>query len=101
MLWAFLSVLAGFGDAVSYSMMKKLGNLDTYSKLLVYNLITLPLLLFGFLFYDVPVVDSNFYIIVLVNVSVLLTALFLIHTRFGSAENWPPLINEEEYDEKN
>src|SRR3989344_54331 len=29
------------------------------------------------------------------------TALFLIHTRFGSAENWPPLINEEEYDEKN
>src|SRR3989338_5492822 len=78
MLWAFLSVLAGFGDAVSYSMMKKLGNLDTYSKLLVYNLITLPLLLFGFLFYDVTVVDSNFYIIVLVNVSVLLTALFLM-----------------------
>ncbi len=78
MLWALLSILAGLGDAVSYSMMKKLGNLDTYSKLLIYNLITLPLLLFGFLFYDVPVVDSKFYIIILVNVSVLLTALFLM-----------------------
>lgn len=78
MLWAFLSVLAGLGDAISYAMIKKLNKLDLYVKLLYYNLITLPFLLVGFLFYKVPAVSSYFYAIVGINVIIWLIAMFLL-----------------------
>ena len=51
MIWVILSVLAGFGDAVSFAMMKKLGKLDAYIKLMFYSIITLPFLLFGFFYF--------------------------------------------------
>jgi len=46
MIWALFSIMAGLGDAVSFAFMKRLGKLDTYVKLIFYNLITLPFLLF-------------------------------------------------------
>lgn len=70
--------MAGFGDAVSFSMIKKLNALDIRFRLMFYSLITLPFLLFGFLFYDVPKVSANFYIVVVLNVVVWLSAMFLL-----------------------
>lgn len=78
MVWALLSVLSGLGDAVSFAMMKKLINLDHYVILLCRHLVTLPFLLFGFLFYDVPKVSLNFYVVVFINVIILLIAVFIM-----------------------
>lgn len=78
MLWAFLSVLAGLGDSVSFASIKKLGNLDVYVKLTFLNLITLPFLLLGFLFYQIPKVTLNFYIVVAINIILFLIAEFLM-----------------------
>lgn len=70
--------MAGLGDAVSYAFMKRLGKLDTYVKLIFYNLITLPFLLFGFLFYSVPQVSLDFYIVIAINSIVWIVATFLL-----------------------
>ena len=78
MLWAFLSILAGLGDAISFASIKKLGKLNTHMKLLFYNLITLPFLLFGFLFYEIPSASSYFYIVVFINAIVWSIAIFLL-----------------------
>ena len=78
MLWAFLSIFSGLGDAISYAMIKKLNKLDLYVKLLFYNLITLPFLLVGFLFYEIPAVSNYFYAIVGINVVLWLIAIFLL-----------------------
>ena len=78
MIWALLSVLAGLGDAVSFAMLKKLSTLDMRMRLLFYNLMPLPFLLFGFLFYDIPKVSANFYAVIIINIIVWLTAIFLL-----------------------
>lgn len=78
MIWAFLSTLAGLGDAVSFAVIKKLSAIDIRFRLMFYNLITLPFFLFGFLFYEIPVVSLNFYLVVSVNALVWLIAMFLL-----------------------
>lgn len=69
--------MAGLGDAVSYAMLKKLSTIDMRMRLMFYNLMPLPFLLVGFLFYDVPRVSVNFYIVIIINAVVWLIALFL------------------------
>lgn len=78
MVWALLSILAGLGDAISYASIKKLGELNTHVKMLLYNLITLPFLLFGFLFYEIPSVPLYFYVVVFINAIVWSIAIFLL-----------------------
>lgn len=78
MLWALLSIFSGLGDAFSFVYMKKLGKLDTYLVLVFRHLITVPFLLLGFLFYEIPRVYLNFFVIAIINVAVLLTATFLM-----------------------
>ena len=70
--------MAGLGDVVFFVFMKRLGKLDTYVKLIFYNLITLPFLLFGFLFYSVPQVTFDFYIVIAINSVVWIVATFLL-----------------------
>lgn len=78
MIWVLLSVLAGLGDAISYTSLKKLSNLDYILKLALFNLVVLPFLFLGFLFYDIPQVTFEFYIVVIINVIVWLIAMSLM-----------------------
>ena len=78
MLWVILSVLAGLGDAISFAYIRGLHKLNTNVKLALYSLITLPFLLFGFLFYEIPVVSLKFYIIVIINVFIWIVGIFLL-----------------------
>ena len=78
MLWAILSIFAGFGDAVAFVSIKKLRNLDSYTKLALLNLIILPFLAIGFFFYEIPKISLNFYFIVVFNVIIFLIAMFLM-----------------------
>ncbi|MBI1935034.1 DMT family transporter [Candidatus Woesearchaeota archaeon] len=78
MLWAALSILSGFGDAVSFASIKKIKNMDAFTKLAAINLIMLPFLLLGFIFYDIPEATFNFYIVIALNVAVFLTAQFVM-----------------------
>lgn len=85
MVWILLSILAGLGDAVSFALIKKLRNLDIYAKLLLYNIIVLPFLLFGFLFYEFVKVPLYFYFIASINVVVWLLAMFLLMKSLNEA----------------
>ena len=78
MLWAILSILAGFGDAVSFTIIKKLNKIDLYARLTCFNLMTLPFLLLGFLFYDIPEVSLKFFIVAAINAVIWLIAMFLL-----------------------
>ena len=78
MLWAFLSALAGLGDSVSFAFMKRLGKIDTGTKLAMYALAAFPFMLLGFLFYKIPDAPAKFYIITLINVCLWSSALFLM-----------------------
>ena len=78
MIWALFSIMAGLGDAVSFAIMKKLSDADIYVKLLFYNVMTLPFLLFGFLFYEIPRVSLGFYIVIIINSIVWIVATFLL-----------------------
>ncbi len=78
MLWVFLSVLSGLGDAVSFGCMRKLHKLDASVKIALYSVITLPFLPLGFLFYGIPKAPLDFYFIVAVNAMVWSIALFLL-----------------------
>ena len=78
MMWEILSIFAGLGDAISFAYVKGLHKLNTTIKLTLYSLITLPFLLFGFLFYNIPVVPLKFYIVVIINVLVWIAAIFFL-----------------------
>jgi len=78
MIWVFLSILAGFGDAVSFAIIKKLKKIDVYVKLMLYCLVALPFLSAGFLYYEFPKVSPGFYIIAAINAVVWITASLLL-----------------------
>ena len=78
MIWVILSILAGLGDAITFAYIKGLHKLNTTVKIALYSLITLPFLLFGFLFYEIPVVSFKFYIVVIINVFVWIVGIFLL-----------------------
>lgn len=86
MIWEILSILAGLGDAIFFTCIKALRKLDTSVKLTLCSLITLPFLLFGFLFYEIPVVSFKFYIVVIVNVFFWIAALFLLMKSLETAD---------------
>ncbi len=86
MIWALFSVLAGLGDAVYYTCIKALHKLDTSVKLTLCSLMTLPFLLFGFLFYEIPAVSFKFYIVAIVNASLWIAAIFLLIKSLETAE---------------
>lgn len=86
MLWVFLSILAGLGDAVTFALIKKLKNLDISVKLLLYTITVLPFLLFGFLFYEFVKVPLYFYFIAIVNVGVWILAMFLLMKSLKEAD---------------
>lgn len=78
MFWAFLSVLAGLGDAVSFAIIKKLNKIDLYARLTCFNLMIFLFLLVRFLFYDVPEVSLKFFVVVAINAVVWLIAMLLL-----------------------
>ena len=78
MIWAILSILSGFGDAVAFASIKKLNNLNPYFVLGLRHIAALPFLLIGFLFYEIPDVTMGFYVVTLINVAVLLIAMLLL-----------------------
>lgn len=77
-MWAILSVMAGLGDAIAFASIKKLSNLNVYVKLTFLNLVILPFLIFGFLFYEISKPSLIFYIITIIYVIVFLFAMFLM-----------------------
>ena len=78
MIWVIFSVLAGFFDSVYYSSLKKLSNLDTYSKIAMLNMMALPFLAFGFIFFDVPKVSAAFYFVIFINILLFFLAQLLM-----------------------
>ena len=86
MLWALFSIMAGLGDAVFFAYVKALHKLDTSVRLTLCSLITLPFLLFGFLFYEIPVVSFKFYIVAIVNAFIWIAAIFLLMKSLETAD---------------
>ncbi len=78
MIWEILSIASGAFDAVAFASIKKLGRLNTKLVLILRHLITLPFLLFGFLFYDFTQASIIFYLITLVNAIILVIAMYLL-----------------------
>ncbi|MBI2655750.1 EamA family transporter [Candidatus Woesearchaeota archaeon] len=78
MLWATLAIISGFFDSLGFTVIKKLNKLDIYSKLLFLNLTTLPFIFIFSLFYEIPKVSSEFYVVILINTLVFLSAQFLM-----------------------
>ena len=78
MIWAALSITAGFFDAVYYSVLRKLSDIDTYSKMALLNLLALPFLAFGFIFFKIPKVSAMFYLVILSNIIIFFLAQVLM-----------------------
>ena len=78
MMWAALSVLSGAFDAVAFASMKKLSKLNTRLILILRHSVALPFLLLGFMFYEIPKVSADFYIVTFVNLAVFLFAMYLL-----------------------
>ena len=78
MIWVIFSITAGFFDSVYYSVLKKLSDIDTYSKMALLNLMTLPFLAFGFLFFKIPKVPAMFYLVTLSNIVIFFLAQVLM-----------------------
>ena len=78
MIWAFLSIGAGFFDSVFYTSLKKLSDLDTYSKIALLNISSLPFLALGFLFFDMPRVSAMFYLVIFINIALFFLAQILM-----------------------
>src|SRR3989344_2472044 len=78
MIWAFLSIGAGFFDSVFYTSLKKLSDLDTYSKIALLNISSLPFLALGFLFFDMPRVSAMFYLVIFINIVLFFLAQILM-----------------------
>lgn len=77
MVWVILSILSGFFDAFSFAYMKKLGKLNSVLLLSLRHIITLPLMLVVFLFYEIPKVKNDFYLILFINVILMLIGVYL------------------------
>ena len=78
MIWAFLSIFAGLFDAISFSFMKRINNLDQHVKQMFINLMALIFIPIGFLFYSIPKTGQNFYLITLITTIIFLIAQFLM-----------------------
>ena len=78
-MWVILSILSGLGDSFAFIAMKKLKNLNPYIVLGLHHISAIPFIMLGFLFYEVPKVAVDFYIVVLINSIIMIIAmLFLI-----------------------
>ena len=78
MIWILFSILAGFFDSIHYSILKKLSNIDTYSKMVLLNLMALPFLLLGFIFFEIPRVPATFYLVTLGNILIFFLAQIMM-----------------------
>jgi len=78
MIWAVLSIGAGFFDSIFYTTLKKLSDLDTYSKIALLSIASLPFLALGFLFFDMPKVSIMFYLVILINIALFFLAQILM-----------------------
>lgn len=78
MIWAILPIIAGFFDSIFYTVIKKLSDLDNYSKIALLNIAALPFLALGFLFFDIPKVSIMFYVVTLTNIAIFFLAQILM-----------------------
>ena len=78
MIWVILPIVAGFFDSIFYTALKKLSDLDTYSKIALLNIAALPFLALGFLFFNIPKVSGMFYLVTLINIALFFLAQILM-----------------------
>lgn len=78
MIGVILPIIAGFFDSVYYTSLKKLNDLDTYSKIALLNIAAVPFLAFGLIFFSMPKVGTSFYMIILVNIILFFAAQILM-----------------------
>ena len=78
MLWAILSIGAGFFDSIFYTSLKKLSDLETYSKIALLNIASLPFLALGLLFFGMPKVSATFYLVIFINIALFFLAQILM-----------------------
>lgn len=78
MIWAILSVLSGFFDAVGFAILKKLNSINGRLLLFLRYAFTLPFLLAALYFYDIPQLTPYFYIIMALNITVSLAGTYLM-----------------------
>lgn len=77
-MWAILSVLSGFFDAVCFALMKKLRNFNVIYLLALRCFAALPFILVVLFFYGIPKTTLYFYFILVVNAAVALLGYYLI-----------------------
>lgn len=78
MLWAILSITAGFFDSIYYFVLKKLNSIDIYSKIALLNITAVPFLALGFIFFNMPKTAPMFYLVVFVNIIIFFIAQMLM-----------------------
>ena len=79
MIWIIFPTVAGFFDSIFYMALKKLSDLDTYSKIALINIMALPFLALGFLFFGIPKVPVTFYFVIMINILLFFLAqIFMI-----------------------
>src|SRR3989344_2582462 len=78
MIWVILPIAAGFFDSVFYSVLKKLSGIDIYAKIALLNIITVPFLALGFIFFNIPKIASMFYLVIFINIIIFFIAQMLM-----------------------
>ena len=76
--WILLSLLAGFGDAISFAAIKKIKDLDSHSILALKFLISLPFLFIALPFYNWSTPGNVFYVIVAINAILIAISTYLM-----------------------
>jgi len=78
MIGVILSVVAGFFDSIFYAVLKKLSNIDIYTKIVLLNITTVPFLALGFIFFDIPKTTPMFYLVIFINIIIFFLAQMLM-----------------------
>jgi len=86
MLWVFLSILAGFGDATVYAIMKRLKNLDAWLVVWIQFAFSLPIILVLALFIFPETINQNVYWLAFVNAFLLILTVRLLFRAFSSEQ---------------
>jgi len=85
MMWIFLSILAGLGDATLYALMKKIKDMDGMLVVWAQYAFSIPFLVLALILFFPQNIDANVYVIGFLNAIILIVVMRLLFRAFQSS----------------
>jgi len=85
MLWIFLSILAGLGDATLYALMKKIKGMGGMLVVWAQYAFSIPFLVLALILFFPKNIDANVYAIGFFNAIILIVTMRLLFRAFQSS----------------